>query len=604
MTRHASDLAGVTVLITAGPTQENIDPVRYISNRSSGKMGYALATNAQRRGARVTLLSGPVALPPPEGVKVVPITTAAELSDEVMARAPSQDLLIMAAAVADYRVAHPSEQKVKRGEGALTLTLEPNPDILAAASKARRGPRPLIVGFALETDQLLRAAQDKLIRKGCELLVANLAAEALATDSSVAYILDASGVIDEPGRLPKAELADRILDRALERLAPRGFIYLDFNATTPVDPRVAEAMSPYLTGFYGNPSSTHRLGREARAAVERARGQVAACLGASSDEIVFTSGGSESNNLAIRGAVEGTGRGHVITSSVEHPAVLEVVRALEAEGKIELTIVGVDAEGRVAPAAIAAALRPDTILVTVMLANNEVGTLQPIAEIARVCRDRGGKTLVHTDASQAIGKVPVAVGDLDVDLLTLAGHKLYAPKGIGALYVRRGVKLTPQIRGAGHERGLRAGTENVLEQVGLGRACELVAAEVEFEGHRLEELRERLVRRLIDGLSPLQPVIHARGATRLPNTLSIALQGMDANQLLERLTDEVAASAGAACHAGDVKISPVLAAMGVEPELARCTVRLSVGRPTTEAEVDEAARRILAVLTSSANSGV
>ncbi len=368
-------------------------------------------------------------------------------------------------------------------------------------------------------------------------------------------------------------------------------IYLDVNATTPTDPRVAEAMRPFLTGFYGNPSSLHRAGREARAAVERARAQVAACLGAEPDEIVFTSGGSESDNLAIRGVVAAQGGGHVVTSAVEHPAVLEVVRAMERRGEITLTVVGADRTGRVDADAVERALRPDTVLVTVMLANNEVGTLQPVAEIAARCRPRG--VLVHTDAAQAVGKIPVDVGELGVDLLTVAGHKLYAPKGIGALYVRRGTPIEPLIRGAGHEMGLRAGTENVLEEVGLGAACELVAHELDAEVERLATLRERLRAGLEARLPGL--VVHGHPEHRLPNTLSAALPGVDAGLLLSRLGDEVAASAGAACHAEDVQVSHVLEAMGVDAATALSTVRLSVGRFTTEEEVDAAVERIATV---------
>ncbi|MBN1944889.1 MAG: selenide, water dikinase SelD [Bradymonadales bacterium] len=370
------------------------------------------------------------------------------------------------------------------------------------------------------------------------------------------------------------------------------FIYLDYNATTPVDPRVAQAMRPYLTGFFGNPSSTHRMGREAKKAVESARSQVAACLGAEAEEIIFTSGGTESNNLAIRGVVAALGGGHVITSAIEHPAILEVVKALQSEGQIRLTILGVDATGLVDPADVQRALRPDTVLVTVMLANNEVGTIEPIREIARICQERG--VLVHTDAAQAIGKIPVDMTELGVDLLSVAGHKLYAPKGIGALYVKRGTPIQPLMRGAGHERGMRAGTENILEQVGLGAACALVHADVEKEAARLRTLRDRLSRLLDDGFVGL--VHHGHPERRLPNTLSIAFPGLDAGLLLTRLGDELGASAGAACHADSVDPSHVLTAMGVDPATSMSTVRLSVGRFTTEAEVEEGARRILDVV--------
>jgi cysteine desulfurase len=367
------------------------------------------------------------------------------------------------------------------------------------------------------------------------------------------------------------------------------FIYLDYNATTPIDPRVAEAMTPFLTSGFGNPSSTHMEGRKAKAALEEARGKVAGCLGCQPGEIVFTSGGSESNNLAIRGVVEAQGGGHVVTSAIEHPAVLEVVRALEGEGRIELTVVGADSRGRVDPADVIDALRDDTALVSLMLANNEVGTLQPVREVAEVCRARG--VALHTDAAQAVGKIPVDIADLGVDLLSVAGHKLYAPKGIGALYVRDGVRIVPQIRGAGHERGLRAGTENVLLAVGLGVACELVQSEAEAEMPWLTTLRDRLVALLVAGYGEV--VEHGDPANRLPNTASVALTGIEAATLVRDLGDEVAASAGAACHSDGVHVSHVLDAMGIDADLARATVRLSVGRFTTTDEVERAARMIL-----------
>ena len=368
------------------------------------------------------------------------------------------------------------------------------------------------------------------------------------------------------------------------------FIYLDYNATTPIDPRVAETMGPYLTGYFGNPSSTHVEGRKAKAALEEARERVAGCLGCRPGEVVFTSGGSESNNLAIRGLVEARGGGHVVTSAVEHPAVLEVVRALEKAGRIDLSIVGVDPFGRVDPAAVGSALRDETVLVSLMLANNEVGTLQPVAEVASLCRERGAA--LHTDAAQAVGKVPVDVAELGVDLLSLAGHKIYAPKGIGALYVRDGIEIAPQIRGAAHERGLRAGTENVLLAAGLGAACKLAAVEVDAEQKHLAGLRDRLFGLFSEGFAGV--AAHGDPAKRLPNTLSVAFPGIEASKLLLDLGDEVAASAGAACHSGGVSVSHVLEAMGVDETTARSTVRFSVGRFTTEEEIDQAAEIILA----------
>jgi cysteine desulfurase len=341
-------------------------------------------------------------------------------------------------------------------------------------------------------------------------------------------------------------------------------------------------MLPYLLGCFGNPSSNHRLGIEARQAVSRARAQVAACLGAQPDEVIFTSGGSESNNLAIQGVLAAAGGGHVVTSAVEHPAVLEVVKAMAARDGCSLTVLDVDRHGRIDPAAVAAALQDSTVLVSLMLANNEVGTLQPVAEVAAICRRRG--VLMHTDAAQAVGKVAVDVGALGVDLLSVAGHKLYAPKGIGALFIRSGVGIEPLIHGASHERGLRAGTENVLGQVGLGAACELVQQEVASEHDALRGLRDRLQEKLCQSLPGT--VIHGHPQLRLPNTLSVAFPGVDAGRLLADLGDRLAASAGAACHSHGVTVSHVLAAMGVDADLARSTVRLSLGRFTTEQEID------------------
>jgi len=376
------------------------------------------------------------------------------------------------------------------------------------------------------------------------------------------------------------------------------FIYLDYNATTPTDARVAEAMAPYLTGFFGNPSSGHLAGRDAKAAIERAREQVARCLGCAADEVVFTSGGSESDNLALRGVAAARGGGHVVTSAIEHPAVLETALAMEMEGAIRLTVVGVDDQGRVDPDEVAAAIADDTVLVSIMLASNEVGTLEPIAAIARGCRDRGVR--LHTDAAQAVGKVPVDVAALGVDLLTVAGHKLYAPKGIGALYVRDGVAIEPLIRGAGHERRLRAGTENILEIVGLGAACELVRTEATAEGGWLSALRDRLRNRLVAAVPDL--VEHAARADRLPNTLSVSLPGVRAGDLLASVGDRLAASAGAACHGLTVQVSHVLAAMGVSAEIALGTVRFSVGRFTTEEEVDRGAEIVLAAMEAGSSS--
>ena len=369
-------------------------------------------------------------------------------------------------------------------------------------------------------------------------------------------------------------------------------IYLDNNATTPVDPRVTDAVVRALADGWGNPSSGHRAGRLARDLVESARARVAACLGARSDEILFTSGGSESDNWAVRGVLPPAGGAHLVTTAVEHPAVLATARALEREGRIRLTVVGVDRFGLVDPDEVARSLARDTFLVSVMLANNEVGTLEPVAEIAAACRRRG--VLVHTDAAQAVGKIPVDVEALGIDMLTVAGHKLYAPKGIGALFVRRGTVLEPLVRGAGHERGLRAGTENVPGIAGLGAACEIVRREHAAEERRLASLRDDLEGRLAAGFPAL--VRHGHPERRLPNTASVAFPGVDANVLLEALAEAVAASAGAACHTGAVHPSSVLTAMGVDAATALATVRFSVGRFTTAGDVAEGARRVLAAV--------
>jgi cysteine desulfurase len=364
-------------------------------------------------------------------------------------------------------------------------------------------------------------------------------------------------------------------------------IYLDYNATTPVLPAVAEAMLPYLYEHFGNPSSSHPYGAAARSAVEKARRQVADLLGARPEEIVFTSGGSEANNTAILGAarlLRSRGR-HVVTSAVEHPAVLEPCAALEAEG-FRVTRVPVDAAGRVDPADVARALTPETILVSVMHANNEVGTIEPVAEIARLARERG--ILVHTDAAQSAGKIPVDVNALGVDLLSVAGHKLYAPKGVGALYVRTGVELPRLVHGASHESGRRAGTENVLEVVGLGEACAIAKRDLEANRFHFRAMRDRLWAGLAEEIDDLRRNGDAEAC--LPNTLSVGIGGVEASTLLAEIGDRVAASAGAACHAAGVELSSVLEAMRVPMRYAMGTVRFSVGRGTTGSEVDKAVR--------------
>ncbi|HSD27043.1 MAG TPA: selenide, water dikinase SelD, partial [Vicinamibacteria bacterium] len=364
-------------------------------------------------------------------------------------------------------------------------------------------------------------------------------------------------------------------------------IYLDYNATTPVLPAVAEAMLPYLYDHFGNPSSSHAYGAAARSAVEKARRQVADLLGARPEEIVFTSGGSEANNTVVLGVarlLRARGR-HVVTSAVEHPAVLEPCAALAAEG-FRVTRVPVDEAGRVDPEEVARALTPETILVTVMHANNEVGTIEPVAEIARLARERD--ILVHTDAAQSVGKVAVDVGALGVDFLSVAGHKLYAPKGVGALYVRSGVELPRLVHGASHESGRRAGTENVLEIVGLGEACAIARRDLEANCLHLRSMRDRLWAGLLREVDDLRR--NGDPEACLPNTLSVGIGGVEASTLLAEIGDRLAASAGAACHAAGVELSTVLEAMRVPMRYAVGTVRFSVGRGTTEGEVDEAAR--------------
>jgi cysteine desulfurase len=367
-------------------------------------------------------------------------------------------------------------------------------------------------------------------------------------------------------------------------------VYLDYNATTPVDPAVAEAMAPYLREHFGNPSSSHVYGRRAHEAVERARAEVAALVGAAPEEIVFTGCATEANNLAVLGvarALRGRKR-HVVTSAVEHPAVAQPCARLAEDGW-DVTVVPVDASGRVDPAAIERALRDDTALVSVMLANNEVGTLQPIAEIAALARRRGAA--VHTDAAQAAGKIPLDVGALGVDLLTLAGHKFYAPKGIGALYVRAGTAIAPIIAGAEHERGLRPGTENVPAIVGLGVAARLARERAAQATAHLCRLRDALHAALAEGVPGLE--LNGHPEHRLPNTLNVSFPRASGRELLHAAEGDVAASLGAACHAESDSVSGVLAAMGIGYERAAGAVRLSVGRYTTDEEARRAVRALI-----------
>ncbi|QYX76169.1 cysteine desulfurase family protein [Streptomyces akebiae] len=362
-------------------------------------------------------------------------------------------------------------------------------------------------------------------------------------------------------------------------------LYLDYNSTTPVDPRVTEAMRPYLVDWFGNPSSSHAYGAEPKRALARARGQVSDLIGADAAEIVFTGSGSEADNLALRGAVLAaeTDRPHVITQVTEHPGILETCHALERLHGAEVTYLPVDGDGLLDPAALAAALTERTVLVSVMAANNETGVLQPIAELARITHAHSA--LFHCDAAQAAGKIPLDVRDLGVDLMTIVGHKMYAPKGIAALYVRAGAALEPLIYGGGQERGLRSGTENVALTVGLGAAAQLAAEELADGGvQRITALRDRLH----TGLTTRLPGrIHLNGPAepRLPNTLNISIDGIRGHELLDAVP-EIAASTGSACHSGDHRPSPVLSAMGLPETRSLAALRLSLGRWTTADDID------------------
>ncbi len=377
-------------------------------------------------------------------------------------------------------------------------------------------------------------------------------------------------------------------------------IYLDYNATTPIDPAVAEAMLPYIHEHFGNPSSSHRFGTIAKKAVAKARKQMVGMLGCRIDELIFTSGGTESNNYAIKGVAAACRHqgNHIITSAIEHPAVIEVCGYLEGQG-YRVTVLPVDRFGLVDPQAVAAAITPQTILISVMQANNEVGTIQPIAEISEIARRHD--VLMHTDSAQSVGKIPVDVDDLQVDLLSIAGHKIYAPKGIGALYIRRGVKLDKLMHGANHEMNLRAGTENVIEIVGLGQACELISENLATYADDLQRFRDRLERGLTEALPDITRVI-GHPDRRLPNTSSICFRGLEANTILAAL-DTVAASAGAACHSDQVDVSSVLGAMQVPLDYAMGTIRFSGGRFTTAAEIDGAVRHVTRVVGTLQSAG-
>ncbi|WP_042463108.1 cysteine desulfurase family protein [Neobacillus dielmonensis] len=359
-------------------------------------------------------------------------------------------------------------------------------------------------------------------------------------------------------------------------------IYFDYNASTPLAPEVIDAMMPLLHDFYGNPSALHWSGKPVKELLQTARGQVAKLIGCSPREVIFTSGGSEANNLALKGFYfknrhKGT---HIITSKIEHPAILNPLRFLEQLGA-KVTYVGVDDYGRVSPEEIEQAITKETILITIMHSNNEVGTLQPIHEIGRIAKQRG--VAFHTDGSQSVGKVPIDVNEFEVDMLTIAGHKLYAPKGIGALYLRNGMEVEPLIHGAGHEFGIRAGTENTLLAVGLGKACEI--AGVQLENHNIKELRDYFWKKLKEQFDE-QVLLNGHPEERLPNTLNVSFVNRIGQDILDRMPS-LAASTGSACHAGNIELSPVLKEMGVPETVGMGAIRFSLGRKTTKAEIDQ-----------------
>jgi cysteine desulfurase len=359
-------------------------------------------------------------------------------------------------------------------------------------------------------------------------------------------------------------------------------IYLDYNASTPIAPEVAEAMKPLLDDYYGNPSALHWAGKPVKDLLHQAREQAAGLIGCSAKEIIFTSGGSEANNLALKGFYfKNKNKGsHIITSKIEHPAIMNPCRFLEQIGA-KVTYLDVDKYGKVSLEEIKKAITNETILISIMHSNNETGTLQPIKEIGELAEKYG--IALHTDASQSVGKVPIDVNDLKVDMLTIAGHKLYAPKGIGALFLKEGTQLEPLIHGAGHEFGLRAGTENTLLAVGLGKACELAKQQV--GNHHIKELTDYFWRQLKETFGE-QVVLNGHPEDRLPNTLNVSFVRKIGQDLLSAIP-QLAASTGSACHAGSIELSPVLKEMDVPEEVGMGAIRFSLGRTTTKAELDQ-----------------
>jgi cysteine desulfurase len=373
------------------------------------------------------------------------------------------------------------------------------------------------------------------------------------------------------------------------RSQSRAFIYLDHNATTPVDPSAAEAMMPFLREEFGNPSSPYPLGTRAKERVEQCRQEVAMLLGCKSPEVVFTSGGSESNNMVLKGILDlrKPANFHIITSAVEHPAIINPLLFLEKLG-VHVTVLPVDAFGLVDPEEVRRAIKPHTCLISIMLANNETGTMQPIREISQLAREHG--IPLHTDAAQAVGKIPVNVNQLGVDFLSVAGHKLYAPKGVGALFIREDQNLTPLIHGAGQEGGKRPGTENLTLSVGLGIACQVARERLQEDMKNMTLMRDRLQEILFGGIEDL--VLNGHPEQRLPNTLNVSVPHIEGNKILDGLPT-VYASTGAACHDRSVELSHVLSAMGVPADVGMGALRLTVGRTNDMEQIEEAGRLIV-----------
>lgn len=364
----------------------------------------------------------------------------------------------------------------------------------------------------------------------------------------------------------------------------KNIIYLDYAATAPTDPEVTKAMLPYFTEQYGNPSTVYSIGREVRAAVDEARERIAAAIGAQRDEIIFTSGGTEANNFAIQGIFSAHSKkgNHIITTKIEHHAILEPLHYLEKNGA-KVTYLPVDSDGLVNPEDVRNAITDQTILVTIMAANNEIGTLQPISEIARITKEKG--VTFHTDAVQALGSVPLNVQDWGVDMLSMAGHKIYGPKGIGALYVKKGIKINPLIRGGAQERNRRAGTENTPAMIGFAKSVELAVGNLKERTEKIKGLREKLIDGLFDRIDGIR--LNGHRENRLPNNVNICIRGVEGESILLLLDMQgICVSSGSACTSGSLEPSHVLLSLGIPQEVAHGSIRFSLGKDTTEQEIE------------------